>query len=113
MALDGPDVAARTQAAPTGNGIDIAGEAAADLRALGHVDIAEDIEARIRMGEKKYGTRLKSHNGRDAYLDLYQEVLDGINYSKQLVIEGLEDDTFFRCLIDLAAAVRTKLHAQR
>jgi hypothetical protein len=108
--LDDPEVAARVQPAPTGNGIDIAGEAAADLKAMGHIDISEDIEARIRLGEKKYGTRLKSHNGRDAYLDLYQEILDGINYSKQLVIEGLEDDTFFMCLVDLAVVVRTKLH---
>lgn len=112
MALDDPEVAAKVQPMPTGDGIDVAQEAADDLRAMGLPEIAEDIEARIRLGERKYGTRLKSHNGRDAMLDLYQEVLDGINYSKQLVIEGRDDDTFFRCLVDLAAVVRSKLHQE-
>lgn len=94
---------------PTGDGIDVAVEAAKDLRAMGLDHIAEDTEARIRLGEKKYGTRLKSHNGRDAMLDLYQEVLDGVNYSKQLVIENKDDDTFFRCLVDLACLIKAKL----
>jgi hypothetical protein len=107
--LDDPNIAAKTQPMPTGNGIDVAAEAAGDLRRLGFPDVADDIEARIRLGEKKYGTRLKSHNGRDAMLDLYQEILDGINYSKQLEIEGREDDTFFRCLVELATVVRGKL----
>lgn len=49
--------------------------------------LVPDIEARIASGEKKYGTRLKTHNGRNAVLDLYQEVLDGINYSMQNVLE--------------------------
>ncbi len=112
MALDSPELAARVQPLPTGDGIDIAAEAANDLRIRGLIQVAEDIEARIRMGEKKYGTRLKSHNGRDAMLDLYQEVLDGINYSKQLVIEGRDDDTFFNCLVELAAVVRRKLNGE-
>ena len=78
-------------------------------RALGLDHIAEDVEARIRLGEKKYGTRLKAHNGRDAMLDLYQEVLDGVNYSKQLVIERKDDDSFYRALVDLACLVKAKL----
>jgi len=101
--------AAKVQPMPTGNGIDVAVEAAKDIRAMGLDNIAEDTEARIRLGEKKYGTRLKAHNGRDAMLDLYQEVLDGINYAKQLVIENKDDDTFFRCLVDLASLIKNKL----
>jgi hypothetical protein len=109
MAGDSPELAARSQALPTGNGIDVAVEAAEDMKRLGHKQIAEDIEARIRMGEKKYGTRLKSHNGRDAVLDLYQEVLDGLNYSKQLEIEGLDNGDFFRHLVDIAIRVEARL----
>ena len=109
MALD-PEIAAKVQPMPTGDGIDVAVEAAKDLRAMGLPCVAEDIEARIRLGERKYGTRLKSHNGRDAMLDLYQEILDALNYSKQLVIEGKDDDTFFRCLVDIAAHVHAKLN---
>src|SRR5208337_2753075 len=101
--------AAKVQPMPTGNGIDVAVEAAKDIRAMGLDNIAEDTEARIRLGEKKYGTRLKAHNGRDAMLDLYPEVLDGINYAKQLVIENKDDDTFFRCLVELAGLIKNKL----
>jgi hypothetical protein len=46
-----------------------------------------DIEARIASGEKKYGVRLMTNNGRNATLDLLQECLDGINYSMQRVLE--------------------------
>jgi hypothetical protein len=107
--LDDPELAARVQPMPTGNGIDVATEAAADLRRMGHPELAEDIEARIRLGERKYGVRLKPHNGRDAMLDLHQELCDALVYSKQLEIEGREDDTFFNCLAELAVVVRGKL----
>jgi hypothetical protein len=111
--LDDPELAAKSQPMPTGDGIDVAASAARKLRALGHEDIANDIEARIRLGEKKYGTRLKSNNGRNAYLDLYQEILDGINYSEQLVIEGREGDGFFLSLVGIAVEAREKLHISR
>jgi hypothetical protein len=101
--------AAKVQPMPTGNGPDVAAEVAKDLRTKGLEHIAEDTEARIRLGERKYGTRLKAHNGRDAMLDLYQEVLDGINYAKQLVMENKDDDTFYRHLVDLACLIKVKL----
>jgi predicted ArsR family transcriptional regulator len=109
MSGDSPELATKVQALPTGNGIDVATEAAEELKRLGHHQLAEDIEARIRMGEKKYGTRLKSHNGRDALLDLLQEALDAINYAKQLEVEGLDDGTFFRQSVALAVAVRERM----
>ena len=94
---------------PTGNGIDVAVEVAKDLRAVGLENIAEDTEARIRLGEKKYGTRLKANNGRDAMLDLYQEVLDGCNYAKQLVIENKDNGDLFNQLVSLAITVKARL----
>jgi hypothetical protein len=106
--MSGED-AARVQPMPTGDGIDVAVEVAKDLRTMGLEFIAEDTEARIRLGEKKYGTRLKSHNGRDAMLDLYQELLDGCNYAKQLVIENKDDGTLFRQLVTLSTIVKGKL----
>lgn len=55
------------------------------------VDVAElvkaDIEARISMGQQKYGERLTTHNGRDALLDAYQEVLDLAVYLRQMMYE--------------------------
>ena len=106
--MSGED-AAKVQPMPTGNGVDVAVEVAKDLRSIGREDIAEDTEARIRLGEKKYGTRLKSHNGRDAMLDLYQEVLDGCNYAKQLVIENKDDGTLFNTLVLLAQTIKQNL----
>jgi hypothetical protein len=101
--------AAKVQPMPTGNGTDVAVEVAKDLRVLGLEVIAEDTEARIRLGERKYGTRLKANNGRDAMLDLYQEILDGCNYAKQLVIENKDDGYLFKELVDLAVIVKSKL----
>ena len=99
--------AAAPQPIPVGDGIDVAVVAAERLKALGLDEIAEDIEARIRLGERKYGTRLKAFNGRDALMDLYQEVLDGINYAQQCVIEGKDEDGgFFHVLVSLAVEVQ-------
>ena len=72
---------------PVVDGIDVAVVAAQWFKDNGYGEIAEDIEARIRLGERKYGTRLKAFNGRVALMDLYQEVLDAINYAQQCVIE--------------------------
>jgi hypothetical protein len=106
--MSGED-AAKVQPMPTGNGIDVAVEVAKKLRVLGLEHIAEDTEARIRLGEKKYGTRLKAHNGRDAMLDLYQEILDGCNYAEQLVIENKDNGDLFNQLVALAVFVKIKL----
>jgi len=106
--MSGED-AAKVQPMPTGDGVDVAVEVANDLRKIGLEHIAEDTEARIRLGEKKYGTRLKAHNGRDAMLDLYQEILDGCNYAKQLVIERKDDGMLFNQLVALALVVKIKL----
>ena len=46
-----------------------------------------DIEARIARGERQYGERLTTHNGRDALLDAYQEVLDLALYLRQALEE--------------------------
>lgn len=50
--------------------------------------IVGDIEARVSMGARKYGERLTTHNGRDAALDAYQEVLDAILYTGQKQLES-------------------------
>ena len=81
--------AALRQQLPTGEGRDVAEFVVYTLPFLDSREgidpksLIPDIEARVASGEKKYGTRLKTNNGRNAILDLYQEVLDGINYSAQ------------------------------
>lgn len=51
-------------------------------------DVLADLSDRIDVGEQKYGTRLKTNNGRDPILDAYQKLLDASHYLKQAQIEG-------------------------
>jgi len=69
-----------TQPTPKGKGPDIA------------TLVQQDIEARAVLGEKKYGERLKPHNGRNALIDAYQEALDLAMYLRQ-AIEGQKPET--------------------
>ena len=50
--------------------------------------VANDLERRAEVGSKKYGTRLKTNNGRNALYDSYQELLDFANYLCQARLEG-------------------------
>jgi len=45
--------------------------------------VKQDLEARAQSGQKKYGERLTSDNGRKALVDAYQEALDLALYLKQ------------------------------
>ena len=53
---------------------------------VGEIVLA-DIQARIEVGEKKYGTLLQTNNGRDALWDAYQEALDLVMYLRQAILE--------------------------
>jgi hypothetical protein len=53
----------------------------ADEEALGKA--IEVIEAQSAAGLKKYGTVLKTNNGRDALLDAIQELADALQYATQ------------------------------
>lgn len=67
--------ATKRQDKPTGNGATVWSEVMADL--------AE----RVRLGKTKYGTELRVSNGRSALTDLYQELLDAVQYCKQRLME--------------------------
>lgn len=72
--------------------------------------LAADLQERIQMGTEHYGTPLMSHNGRDTLVDLYQELLDALNYLAQYQMESGEDiaEQFVE-LRHLAMWVKTKL----
>ncbi len=57
----------------------------------GRINVAEyvlrDVEERVSAGEKKYGVKLQTHNGRDALWDAYQEALDLVMYLRQAILE--------------------------
>ncbi len=50
--------------------------------------LCELFEARRQMGIEKYGTPLQAKNGRNAANDLMQELLDGIVYAEQVMVES-------------------------
>ena len=57
----------------------------------GKQDVADlvmvDIQARVEAGRQKYGTKLQTHNGRDALMDAYQEAIDLVMYLRQAMAE--------------------------
>jgi hypothetical protein len=73
-------------------------------------EVAIDHEKRIDFGEKKYGQRLRSNNGRDVFLDAYQEVLDFLSYLMQAILEGHDEcQPIFNTAAHLASEMRTLL----
>jgi hypothetical protein len=65
----------KAQPAPIGDGVSVPDAVMVDLM------------ARTKMGQRKYGTVLRTHNGRDALVDAYQEAMDLVLYLKQAIME--------------------------
>ena len=51
--------------------------------------VISDLQARRIASIPKYGSELKTYNGRNPMLDAYQELLDLVLYMRQLLAEGL------------------------
>jgi len=49
--------------------------------------LLRDMSERDQVGRARYGTPLQPHNGRDALVDLYQELLDAGAYAGQGLLE--------------------------
>lgn len=49
--------------------------------------VCADIQRRAEHGQRKYGTKLQAHNGRNALQDAYEEALDLCHYLKQRLVE--------------------------
>lgn len=52
-----------------------------------HDLVIADMHERKQVGKERYGTILQAHNGRDALVDAYQEVLDTAVYLRQAIEE--------------------------
>ncbi len=70
-----PKPATLEQPAPTGSGLCVW-----DL-------VTQDMQARDAMGARRYGTPLRTDNGRDALVDAYQQALDLVVYLRQALAE--------------------------
>lgn len=53
-----------------------------------HDRVAADLATRKALGLRKYGSLLQAFNGRNALLDLYEELLDAVVYLRQCLDEG-------------------------
>jgi hypothetical protein len=49
--------------------------------------VMADVAQRKQVGIERYGRALQAHNGRDALQDLYEELLDAVMYTRQLIEE--------------------------
>jgi hypothetical protein len=49
--------------------------------------VLEDMQARDRVGARRYGQRLMAHDGRDALRDAYDEALDLAVYLRKAMLE--------------------------
>lgn len=49
--------------------------------------VVNDMCKRDKQGRLRYGMPLQPHNGRDALVDLYQELLDAVVYLRQFLYE--------------------------
>lgn len=79
--------AAQPEPPPAGRGESVTDEA---VRRLGDCSVSRMLIARREMGRAKYGTELRTHNGRDPWVDCLQEMLDAIVYAVQADMEGRE-----------------------
>lgn len=49
--------------------------------------VRQDMIERDQLGRERYGVPLQPHNGRDALVDSYQEILDAAVYLRQAIYE--------------------------
>lgn len=75
---------------------------------LGHV--IADLNERALAGFKKYGTYLRTYNGRDAMWDAYQECLDMAMYIRQAILEVEEAQRGLQALAEFPVGTKVMVH---
>jgi hypothetical protein len=68
--------------------------------------VIEDINERIQVGIKRYGTGLQAFNGRKSLLDAYEETMDLLMYLKQRLVE---EDELYSIILDVWLSDGTKV----
>lgn len=79
--------------------------------------IIEDWKERLELGISRYGTGLQPFNGRNGFRDLYEELIDAVNYTRQVIEERREMAEQARLLEEFVIAFpgneQAKLAARR
>jgi 8-oxo-dGTP pyrophosphatase MutT (NUDIX family) len=87
-ALAAMPLAATPQPLPNGEGKVVLDALLAELQPARHYDrVRVALSQRADYGLNKYGTLLRTFDGRDTRVDLVQELLDGMMYDKKLSME--------------------------
>lgn len=121
-----PDAATREQPAPyDGGGTDIWDLVIAEVRerwagfhlhAEGAERLCRDAEARSALGRERYGVRMVADNGRDHFIDAYQEVLDALVYWRahiEATNGHVRTSRVYKTLMQVAVAMADGLEAER
>lgn len=74
--------------------------------------LMRDLEQRCETGTKKYGSPLRVNNGRNATLDLYQEICDGIMYAAQCHLERKPGGEFYEALVEFGSKLVAQIEKQ-
>ena|SRR6266568_4324052 len=76
-----------------------------DGQRLLSLSLADQLRERVGLGVRKYGKPLQTNNGRDVLLDIRQELLDGIMYSHQAIMQGERVAHIRNVLIDMVESL--------
>jgi hypothetical protein len=73
-----------------------------------------EMNERDKIGRERYGTPLQPFNGRDALVDLTQELLDAVAYGTQAEQEGQKEfaETFLEALFPIVTKLCGELNAR-
>lgn len=74
-------------------------------------EVYDDCMLRLQMGSMKYNGYPVVHGDRAYQIDLYQELLDAINYSLVIMQEECIEPSVVAVLVDLAAALLKHLNS--
>jgi hypothetical protein len=89
----------------------------------GTEDVLEDIQERKRVGIARYGTPLRPFDGRVNWIDLYQELLDALNYLRKGIYEEMNGEkqsqdlpwmvTFYKMLMTFTLSTRVAMSERK
>ena len=76
--------------------------------------LVEWLKLRSDLGQRKYGTKLKTNNGRTAIVDALEEALDLTQYLMQVYLEQTEDGEVevTQALIDLVTREKSETEVE-
>lgn len=78
--------------------------------------LCRDAEARSALGRERYGVRMVADNGRDHFIDAYQEVLDALVYWRahiEATNGHVHTSRAYKTLMQVAVAMAHGLEAER